>query len=192
MKAVCILGSPRSNGSTATLLATVMDTLKASSVDMTLFRLGEMRIAYCTGCRSCDINGSCVQRDDMGKIIPAIFDSNIIIVASPSYWGDVTGQMKTFIDRCLPYCNTNPNRLQIPEGKTGAAIAVRSGQSSGENDNLIATMRHFLGHMDIPLKHTLTVEGVSSEQDLVDKPALLARAISFGNEIVSGLSASLE
>jgi multimeric flavodoxin WrbA len=105
-------------------------------------------------------------------------------MASPSYWGDITGQMKVFIDRCTPYCNINPNRQSIPLGKIGVAVVVRAGQSRKENENLIATIEHFLGHLDIPLKHQFAVEGISTVKDLKNNPSVLERASIFGREII--------
>ncbi|MDR3001262.1 MAG: NAD(P)H-dependent oxidoreductase [Fibromonadaceae bacterium] len=124
------------------------------------------------------------QNDDMNKIIAKIYESDIIIMASPSYWGDVTGQMKVFIDRCMPYCNVNPNRLPIPIEKTGIVVAVRAGQNKKENKNLITTIEHFLGYLDIPLKYQFTIEGMSTEQDLKNNPSVLEKATDFGKEIV--------
>ncbi|MDR0839167.1 MAG: flavodoxin family protein [Oscillospiraceae bacterium] len=187
MRAICILGSPKANGNTAAILNEAVAVLENSGVDTRLVRLGEAKIGFCVGCKTCEQTGKCVRNDDMNQIIRDIYEADIVILASPSYWGDVTAQMKQFIDRCTPYGNTNVNRAPIPAGKLGAAIAVRAGQNKKENENLISTMEHFLGHLDIPLKFTLTVEGVDTREDLESRPAEFERARAFGREIAEYL-----
>lgn len=185
MHAVCILGSPRNNGSTASIVKEVIRAFQDNGIDTVLICLGDADIHYCRGCRICSVMGKCVQRDDMDAIITRIFDADIVVIASPSYWGDVTGQMKVFFDRCTPYCNTNTNRTPVPTGKTGAGFAIRAGQSKAENEHLLATMAHFLGHLDIPMPYRFTIEGVNREADLT--PDDFARAYAFGEEIAGSV-----
>lgn len=123
----------------------------------------------------------------MDPIMKSVFDADILLIASPSYWGDVTGQMKVFIDRCTPYCNTNPNRTPVPSGIKGAAIVIRAGMSTAENIHLLATIEHFLGHLNIPLMFTYTAEGIESTQDLKNKPEWLALAYQFGKKIAESV-----
>jgi len=88
------------------------------------------------------------------------------------HWSDVTG-------------NTNPNRQPISLGKTGVAVVIRAGQAKKENENLIATIEHFLGHLDIPLKHKFAVEGISTEDDLKNNPSILEKTAAFSEEVCS-------
>jgi multimeric flavodoxin WrbA len=183
MKAVCILGSPKPKGSTSVIVDEIFRALKAYDIETHLYQLSDLNIGYCCGCKSCDITGKCVQTDDVQKMIGDIFASQLVIVASPSYWGDVTGQMKVFIDRCTPYCNTNSARLPISSSVKGVAVAVRAGGSKRENLNLVHTIEHFLGHLDIPLISYFTVEGISSEKDLLQRPDVLKDAYAFGENL---------
>lgn len=183
MKAVCILGSPKAKGSTASISAEIIRALHAHGIQTQLYHLSGLNIAYCCGCKSCDITGKCVQTDDVQKIVEDIFDSQLVIVASPSYWGDITGQLKVFIDRCTPYCNTNSNRLPISSTARGVAVAVRAGGNKQENLNLVHTIEHFLGHLDIPLLSHFTVEGIASEHDLLQRPETLVDAYNFGEKL---------
>jgi len=185
MKAVCILGSPKSNGNTAKILNEIERPLKEQRIDVVRYCLGECKINYCTGCVSCFKNGQCVQNDDVQIIINDLFESNFVIIASPSYWGDVTGQMKVFIDRCTPYCNARHiDRLSKSMIK-GVAVAIRAGRNKAENENLVHTIEHFLGHLNIPLISTFTVESVDTAKDLEAKPEILIAAYDFGKNILT-------
>lgn len=188
MRAVCILGSPQAAGSTSTVVAEIIRALDSHSVQTRLYHLSELNIAYCRGCKSCERTGACVHTDDVRKVIEDIFASQLVIVASPSYWGGVTGQMKVFIDRCTPYCDTNPNMPTRSPSTKGAAVAVRAGGNVRENMNLVNTIDHFLGHLGIPLISHFTVEGVGSKDDLLGRPDTLEDAYAFGEKLFALLT----
>lgn len=91
MKAICIIGSPRPDGSTALLVSNVVAGMATAGAQVRQYSLGLMRIGYCTGCRECEVTRLCVQRDDMDQLLSGILESDVVLLASPSYWGDVTG-----------------------------------------------------------------------------------------------------
>jgi putative NADPH-quinone reductase len=66
-----------------------------------MINLFDYKINYCTGCRTCsrDGKGECCQKDDFKNIISKIIASDIIILGSPIYWGNVSAIMKNFFDR---------------------------------------------------------------------------------------------
>jgi len=186
MKAVCILGSPKPNGNTAAILSEIERPLKEKGVDVVRYCLGECKINYCSGCKTCDKDGQCIYNDDVQQIVHDMFTSDLVIVASPSYWGDVTGQMKVFIDRLTPYCNVkHADRLKADI--KGVAVAIRAGRSKAENENLVHTIEHFLGHLNIPLVSDFTAEGVNTAEDLENRPGILTAAYDFGKSIVGFL-----
>lgn len=187
MKAVCILGSPKPQGNTATILNEIERPLKEHGIVVVRHCLGERKINYCTGCVSCFKDGQCVQNDDVQIIINDLLESDLVIVASPSYWGDVTGQMKVLIDRCTPYCNTRYIDRITKSMIKGVAVAVRAGRNRAENENLVHTIEHFLGHLNIPLISNFTAESVDTAKDLENKPEILSSAYDFGMSILAFL-----
>ena len=68
-KAICIVGSPNKDGSTARLVSEVSHGLSDAGVDVTTFYLGELNIHYCRGCNACAKTRRCMQRDDMDAMI---------------------------------------------------------------------------------------------------------------------------
>ncbi|MFH1880902.1 MAG: flavodoxin family protein [Bacillota bacterium] len=183
MKAVCIVGSPKPEGNTATVAAEILRGLEAQGVQTVLVQLSAMTVGCCHGCKACYQTGECVQDDDVRRIADDMFNADLVIIASPSYWGDVTGQLKVFIDRCTPYCNQNAMRLPVTMTAKGAAVAVRAGRSRQENLNLVHTIEHFLGHLEIPLINSFTVEGIDSRADLLNRPQILRGAFAFGESL---------
>ena len=73
---------------------------------------------------------------DVDRIIEQYEWADIIISVSPSYWADIPGQFKAFIDRCTPWCNTHEPHAKISSGKKGYAIALRTGPSMKECERI--------------------------------------------------------
>lgn len=187
IKIISILGSPNPKGNTASILNEIERPFLEEGLKLSRYCLSEYNINYCMGCKLCyNDNNGCVQDDDAFLIMKELFTSDIVIVSSPSYWGDVTGQLKVFIDRCTPYGNTNKT-IGATKSAKGVAFAVRAGQNKEENKKLVATIEHFLGHLSIPLLSSFTVEGVDSAEDLVNNPDILKRAYEFGKTLVTYL-----
>jgi len=186
MKAVLICGSPRKNGSTAKILGEITKGLIESGFEISQHFIGDLNISYCLGCLNCEESGVCVQNDDVDMVIHDIASAQLVIVASPSYWGDVTGQLKVFIDRCTPYCNTHhPARTHKSTETKGVAIAIRAGGNKAENENLVHTIEHFLGHLDIPLTSSFTVERIKTLDDLESMPQVLEDAYNFSKSLAA-------
>jgi multimeric flavodoxin WrbA len=183
MKALCVIGSPREDGSTALVVDKMIEGMLERGVDVARYGLGSLRINYCKGCHVCEETRRCVQRDDVDVIMEDLFESDIVVVASPSYWGDVTGQLKVFIDRCNPLCNAKTGETVVPPGKIGVAVAIRAGQSVTENQHIVDTIAHFFGHLGIKLVGRYTLEGVEQPADLRRRPEKMHEAYELGLRI---------
>lgn len=79
---------------------------------------------------------------------------------------EVPGQMKVFIDRCTPYCNTNPNRIVILHKTLGYAIALRTGPNPAKFEGIIKSINHYYGHMEIEQKGIAYFCGVNGKEDI--------------------------
>jgi len=187
MKAICIIGSPRQDGSTAFVVDRIVDGMEVAGAQVRRFSLGQLSINYCQGCRECEISQRCTQRDDMDRLLEGILESDIVLLASPSYWGDVTGQMKVFIDRSLPLCNAKTGGTPVPKGKIGVAVAIRAGQSQAENQHIVDTFEHYFGHLGIEMVGSLTVEGIDTLSDLENRESVIKESFSLGRTLVDML-----
>lgn len=170
MKATCIVGSARLNGSTNYLIDTMIKGMKENAVEVKKYYIGNMNIGYCLGCKKCYTDGKCVQDDDVYKMVSDILSSDYVVIATPSYWADVTGQLKTFFDRNTPFGDTNPNRTLVAEKEIkGIAIAVRAGVRQAENDLLLNSIEHYFGHLGIDTVKKVSVLQTNTLDDLLTK-----------------------
>ena len=185
MKAICIIGSPRSNGSSGIIMDKIIEGMKDVGIESCRYCLGKMNINFCIGCKKCyEDCGMCVQKDDMNIIMKDLFEADIVIIASPSYWGDITGQLKVFIDRNTPFCDTNEKRKCLPAGKKGISVAIRAGQSDRENLHIIETIEHYYGHLGIKPIGRLSIKGIDTVEDLYRKEEEIYKAYELGRNVI--------
>lgn len=99
MKIIIINGSPRVNGFTAAILQEMEKALQQVKVQVEYVDLSRMEMSYCQGCYACYATGKCHLNDDAEKLSLKIKDADGIVLGSPTYASNVSGYMKTFIDR---------------------------------------------------------------------------------------------
>ena len=148
MNALVMNCSPVRNGATAEIVNTVSECLK-DRYEVKAICIDDFDIGFCRGCRTCHSTAKCFQRDDLNKVIAQFEWADVIVSVAPSYWADIPGQFKAFIDRCTPWCNTHEPHTTIGAGKRGYAIAPRTGPSMRECGRIIESIEHFYGHMEI-------------------------------------------
>lgn len=152
MKVLIMNCSPVKAGATAEIVKIASETLKKRH-EVKSICIDDYSIGLCKGCRSCHSTAKCFQQDnpqdDVTKIITEYEWADIIISVAPSYWADIPGQFKVFIDRCTPWCNTHEPHATISRGKKGYAIALRTGPSMRECERIIESIEHFYGHLEI-------------------------------------------
>lgn len=122
MKAIALLGSPRRNGNSSGLAQTCIDQLTEKGYEVESFNLNSLNLKGCQACDGCKGKSeTCIIMDDLSPILEKIKDADILILASPVYWGEVSAQMKAFIDRTYslltPEFITGPIRHRLPPGK---------------------------------------------------------------------------
>ncbi len=182
MKALLINGSPRNFGSTSILIDKVRQGLLRNGYDTKTYCLGDLNINFCKGCKHCYETGECIIKDDMDVIMKELAKADLLVMATPSYWGEITGQMKVLFDRSTPYCDTNPNLRFVSKMKSGMAIAVRTGTSAGETNHILDTIEHYFGHMGIKPIGRLNVTGISNPEDLYNNREYLQMAFNMGQK----------
>lgn len=122
LKAVGILGSPRKYGNSSKMLDATLSELGSRGFETEKIYLQAKNIKYCIGCGTCLAKGVCVQRDDMDELKKMVENSDVVVIASPVYYLNVTAQIKTFIDRMLAY-----GHRPTLTGKYGGSIVVYAG-----------------------------------------------------------------
>jgi multimeric flavodoxin WrbA len=149
MKVVAFNGSARSDGNTAVLVKTVFKELERAGIATELIQMAGSAVRGCAACYKCaeHKDKQCViRKDSINEYIGKMCEADGIILASPTYFSDVTSEMKALIDRSGMVAKRNDDMFKR---KVGAAIvAVRRGGAIHAFD----TMNHFffINQMIVP------------------------------------------
>jgi len=102
MRIVILHGSPRKDKNSDTLVKYFINGMnEKNSHQIKDFYLNDLNISPCQGCLTCatSLNHSCAISDDMQEIYSSYIDADIIVFATPMYWGYMTAQLKIVMDR---------------------------------------------------------------------------------------------
>jgi multimeric flavodoxin WrbA len=149
MKVVAFNGSARKNGNTDILVNYVFRELEKEGIETELLQFAGKEIRGCMACYKCweKKNQRCaVEKDIVNDCIAMMLQAQGIILASPTYFSDVSSEMKALIDRAGMVSKANDNLLKR---KVGAAISVHR---RGGAIHAFDTMNHFFlsGQMIVP------------------------------------------
>ena len=164
-RALILNCSPVGTGATAAIVRAVAEAL-AGRYDVKTACVDNYRFDFCRGCRSCHTTAACVMRDGAQALMAEFDSADVIVCVSPSYWADVPGQFKAFIDRCTPWCNTHEPHAALRPGKRGYSIALRTGPGMRECERILDTIEHFYGHLEIACRGRLGLCGVEYMADV--------------------------
>ena len=151
MKALSINCSPVRDGATAEIAGIVSAEL-SRKYETKQVCIDDYDIAFCKGCRSCHNTAKCVMTDGAQQLMAEFEAADVIVCVSPSYWADVPGQFKAFIDRCTPYSNTHEPHASLSKGKKGYAAVLRTGPNIKECERLILAGKRLADSGGLPLR----------------------------------------
>ena len=149
MKVVAFNGSARRGGNTARLVQRVFAELEKEGIATELVELGGTRIRGCTACFQCFTRRDrrcAVTDDNINAYIDKMIEADGIILASPTYFADITSELKALIDRTGMVARANGDAFRRKVG--AAVIAVRRGGAIHAFDSI----NHFflIGQMIVP------------------------------------------
>jgi len=181
MKVVAINGSPKKEGNTALLINKVLEGAKSNGAEVVKYNIDTMDIHGCKGCMHCRSEFKCSQKDEMTQIYEELKKADVLILGSPIYMWQVTGQMKCFMDRLYPIINADfsPRLSNI---KT-ATLYVHANPDEKlfvpyiEHTN---TMLNFLG---LNVVDSIVKGGVGAPGDILNYPETLEKAYAIGKKL---------
>ncbi|NBK99955.1 MAG: flavodoxin family protein [Erysipelotrichia bacterium] len=106
MKVIGVNGSPRKSGNTVGLLQNTLNGAQSKGAQTELVNLYDLDYKGCTACFACkkknsQCNGICVMKDDLTDVLKRLLKCDYILLGSPIFFGNVTGEMKSFLERLL-------------------------------------------------------------------------------------------
>lgn len=179
-KIVILNGSPRRNGNTSALVRKFTEGAESAGNTVTEFFLDRMEIHGCKGCfgghssRACP----CVQKDDMAQIYPAVRECDVIVLATPLYYWNMSGQLRTAVDRLFALEEGDGNLLR---GHGRGCALLMAAEGNGFED-VLTYFDHLMEHLKWENLGHVLAGGNGEVGDIAGKPEL-EQAYALGRSI---------
>ena len=148
-KIIIIDGGPRKNFNTASMLQKFADGASSVSEDIEVktVRLYGLDYKGCMSCMACKIKGKasnvCKFRDALTPVLEDIADADGLVLGSPIYFGDVTGQMRTFLERlAFPWLSYNDYSMTAPKRMSVVLVETMNGTPEMNNSQGYGSMEY--------------------------------------------------
>lgn len=178
MKNIMIISASLRNGSNSEFLA---EEFRKGAVEaknnVEVISLKKKEITFCTGCLACQTTGMCVLKDNMDEILPKIAQADVIVFATPIYFYEMAGQLKTVLDR------TNPLFVAEFPPKDIYILSTAAEDEESVPEKMISGIQGWIDCFDnIELKETLFVGGVTNAKE-IESNIGLQKAFLLGKSI---------
>ena len=179
-KIVILNGSPRKNGNTSTLVKAFTEGAESVGNTVTEFFLNYMNIHGCKGCfggnssRECP----CAQKYDMDKIYPLVRECDVIVLATPLYYWNMSGQIRTAVDRLFALEEGDGNLLR---GHDRSSALLMAAEGHGFDD-VVTYYDHLMEHLRWKNLGHVLAGGNNEAGDIKGKPEI-QQAYELGKSI---------
>lgn len=187
-KILAISTSPRKGGNADTIVHAAAEAARAKGAEVTEVCLRDLKVNYCVACGFCKAPGNagkCAQRDDMQQYLDLLQTCDGVIFSTGVYFGAMTAQAKTFIDRMYalfvpgPPPKHDPDAPKAPEKKL--LVVMTEGMPRPDADR--ARAEEIYGCFGVAGCNTfdyLVVDGCREKDSAANNPAHLAAAAEKG------------
>jgi len=178
-----INGSPREGGNTDTILEKLIEGAQSTDLNPWYVKLRDLNIANCIACCTCKDEGKCHFNDDMTRMREWIENSRLMIFASPIYWCEITGLMKTFIDRLYFYHHPQNSSLLATKKSLIVTTMGEEENVDYESQVLVEFYRRIFKSLKVTIVDMLFFSGLMGKEDIFRKPEYLEEAFDKGKRL---------
>jgi multimeric flavodoxin WrbA len=185
MKIVAVLGSPRPQGNSSTLARAFLKAAEERGAEVTEYLLNPLDFQGCQGCGACKTKrDTCILEDDLAPVLNAVKEADLLVLASPVYFGDLSGQMKCFFDRTYSYINPDFS-TRVPPGKKAVIVLVQANPDPAQFDDIFPRYERWLKLYGCDPIRLLRVTGVREPGEVASQAAALDSAAALARELVN-------
>ncbi len=182
-KIVAVLGSPRPQGNSAGLARRFLAAAREQGAEVQEFSLNHLNFRGCQGCRTCkNKTEHCVLEDELTEVLAAVKQADILVLASPVYFGDLSGQLKCFFDRTYSYLNADFSSRLAP-GKKAVLVLVQANPEAASFDDIFPRYERWLKLYGFDPVYLLRAVGARDLGDIERQPEVLGRAATLGRDL---------
>ncbi|MBI5375761.1 MAG: flavodoxin family protein [Candidatus Schekmanbacteria bacterium] len=170
--------------------AIVQEVLKGTGGKTELVWLIDLNIGYCTGCMRCAFEGNCWQNDGMTELYKKIIDCEALVIGSPCYYGDVSGLVKSMMDRSIAmgYMGIGKESEMPMHGRkplAGKPAVLVSAVAGHGVERALQTMEGYVTFSEMKLVGK--IGAIVGMGDVREKPDVMAEAKNLGGKIKEAL-----
>lgn len=181
---LAVSASPRRQGNSEMLLQSFSQGLQKEGKNVKIIRISDLDFRPCNACEKCATTGECVLRDDMQDIYPLVTSSGAMVIATPIYFGTLSGQLKMFIDRfqCWWFANyklDNP-RVKPEEGRPGFFLCVGGAKVRAHSESALAVAKIYFQTINYHFADYLCYHGIDEKGMIREHPDALQNAYGAG------------
>jgi len=180
MRVLGILGSPRRGGNSEILLDKALEG--AGGLDTEKIVLNELKFSPCQECGGCAKSGNCIIDDEMQLVYKKIDEADIVILASPVFFGSLPAQVKAMVDRyqCRWVSRYVLKRERYIKGKKkGLLILVSASERDKFFKNAESIVKNFFAVAGIEFKGNLYCPNIDDKGKILGEPDYLRRALEL-------------
>jgi multimeric flavodoxin WrbA len=192
VKVLGIYGSPRKGGNTDLLLDQILEGARAVGAEVESIYARKLKISGCIECGSCDDTGECAVHDDMDTVYPLLQEADVIFLASPNFFYNVTAQVKLLIDRSQAMWSKKllektPEQRRKYDGGKGYLICV--GATKGKNlfVGVELTAKYFFDALDMSYQGGLLLDRIEAKGEIKKHPDVLEEGFNLGKSAVESM-----
>lgn len=175
MDIIAISGAHR-NSNTEKLLSEILRPCIEKGTSVKIVRIRDARISPCCGWSDCYHENYCIVKDNMQSIYEEAEKAKAWVLASPTYFDNVSGYMKIFMDRMNPYC-----RPPKYKGKK-VVLATVGGASLRSIRKCLIAMKSFSKHMGLSVIGTIMAKA-DKENEICSNKKALGQAYKLGTKL---------
>jgi multimeric flavodoxin WrbA len=181
-KVIGFVGSPRKGGNTDILVRQVLAGAAREGDETKIFYLEDLEYQGCQGCRYCKLYQECRVADDMTLLYQELRTADGIVLGTPVYFGQMSGQTKLFLDRW--YALLNPDfSSRLPEGKKMVLVVAQGDADPKMFEPMVTHLETTMGFFGISMVETLVAAGVMSLGDAAKDPLIIGKAEKAGKKL---------
>ncbi len=190
---VCLLGSPRPKGNSAAMAQALCAAAAGQGAEVTTFALNTLKYRGCQGCLLCKTKAdACVLKDGLTPVLEAVRACDVLVLATPVYFGEVTAQLKGFIDRCYSfltpdYAFNKEKRTRLAPGKTLCFVIAQGHPREDLFTDIFPRYAYFYNWLGFPHSRLLRACKVYHLGDAERRAEVLEEARTLGVELATGL-----
>jgi len=185
---VCLFGSPRPDGNSTTLAEAFCRRAERPGVRVARYRLADLRFRGCSNLFRCKTDlDHCGQEDALTPVLAAIASADIIVLATPIYFTDVSAQTKACLDRWfsffVPDYVTARDKSRLPPGKTLVFVQTQ-GEPEDQYTDTLERYTHSFALLGIRKTYRLRACGVREPGDVAAREDAMQEARTLAETLV--------